>query len=528
MHKIKPIYLSLATGILLILGWPCMPSTFFLLLGFVPLLIIHHQLTDSRKKHLKFWGYSYLAILIFNIGTTWWVWNASPSGCLFMLFPNALILSIPFLLFSITYSKLPKLGYMPLLFFYIAIEYLHFNWNASWPWLTLGKGLAMYPNFIQWYEYTGELGGTAFVLVINIWVFSAIKNKSYLKLWQPALLISLLSIISFSLLNSYNYKYSKVQPIAIECVISQPNIDPYTEKFGNGEHYIAPDEQLRIALSIAKPLLTNNTELLLLPETAVTGNIEESTLNTVSILEEAKLLTDSNNLCIITGAETYHIYKSNNRPSISARFDEYEKVWFDCYNTSIAIHKNNVDSIYHKSKLVPGVEKMPFEFLEKLSINLGGASGTLGTSKKPINFFINKDVKIAPLICYESVFGDYTTEFVKSGANVLALITNDAWWGNTPGHRQHLVFGAIRCIETRKEMVRSANTGISAKVNVYGKITQQTKYGERTAFRCSLIPNNYQTFYVKYGSLIGKLSIILTSLIVVLLLVISLKKKLSK
>jgi apolipoprotein N-acyltransferase len=149
---------------------------------------------------------------------------------------------------------------------------------------------------------------------------------------------------------------------------------------------------------------------------------------------------------------------------------------------------------------------MPFSFLEQLSIDLGGTSGSLGTSKNPINFQIDSNYSISPLICYESIYGDYVADFVRQGANMLAVITNDAWWGNTDGHKQHLLFGAIRCIETRKEMVRSANTGISAKINKFGEITTQTKYNELTAFECNIRPNNIQTFYVKYGNILGKMA----------------------
>lgn len=161
---------------------------------------------------------------------------------------------------------------------------------------------------------------------------------------------------------------------------------------------------------------------------------------------------------------------------------------------------------------------MPFEFLEKLSINLGGTSGSLGTSEKAINFKLHNGIKIAPLICYESIYGDYTNDFVNDGAEALSVITNDGWWGETQGHKQHLLYGAIRCIETRRQMVRSANTGISARINEFGNITHRTKYNERTAFKCNITPNNKITFYVKYGNIIGKVAYYSALLIALLIL----------
>ena len=122
------------------------------------------------------------------------------------------------------------------------------------------------------------------------------------------------------------------------------------------------------------------------------------------------------------------------------------------------------------------------------------------------------------MICYESIFGDYACEFVRDGANALAVITNDGWWGNSPGYRQHLLFGSIRCIETRKDMVRSANTGISAKINAMGEISNATQYRERTAFKCSISPNEIKTFYVQHGNLVGPLGSIIAALFLLMTL----------
>src|SRR5574343_444659 len=74
------------------------------------------------------------------------------------------------------------------------------------------------------------------------------------------------------------------------------------------------------------------------------------------------------------------------------------------------------------------------------------------------------NLKLAPAVCYESVYGDFMAKYIRSGAEVICIITNDGWWGNTPGHRQHLAYAKLRAIETRKQIIRSANTGISCFV----------------------------------------------------------------
>ncbi len=513
--------MAVSSGTLLYLGWPPAPMAFLLLIGLVPILIIHHQIKFEKNAHFKLLGWAYFAMLIFNTTCTWWVWNASPSGCIMMLVLNSLIMALPFLLFSITHLNLPKTGYSSLVFYYIAMEYIHFNWPASWPWMTLGKGLAVYPSFIQWYEYTGEMGGTLLILVMNVWIAKlVVDRRKKIAFLKPIGALVVLTAFSFVVAHFAQLKLSAYKQ-KIECVISQPNIDPYSEKFDDGANFISPDDQLDLGLQIAKPLFTPQTQLLVLPETAVTGWNHEDRLNELNILIAPRALTDSTGLTILTGAETMSVYKEKTKPTISARYDSFSAQWWDSYNTALLIQNNKVDSIYHKSKLVPGVEKMPFQFLEKLSINLGGTSGSLGVSDKPINFIVNKDLKIAPLICYESIFGDYAAEFVRDSANALAVITNDGWWGNSPGYQQHLLFGSIRCIETRKDMLRSANTGISAKIDAMGQISNATKYRERTAFKCTITPNEIHTFYVLHGNLVGPLA----SLVAILFLLMTIYVK---
>jgi apolipoprotein N-acyltransferase len=522
MNKIKPIYLVLISALLLVVGWPPLPTAFLLFIAFVPLLFVHEQLKNNSKKHLKFWLWSYLCIFLFNLGTTWWVWNASASGAIMMLVFNSLIISLPFLLFSFTNSLLPKSGYQSLVLYYLAMEYVHFNWSASWPWLTLGKGLAVFPAFIQWYEYTGEMGGTLFILLLNIMVFKVVQSQRWIQIWKPAILVLALYGISFFTALQYFELY---KGNGIEVVISQPNIDPYKEKFSDGDQFIPPMEQMDIAMEVAKPLITPSTALLLLPETAAVGYLDVHKMEESLVLNRLATMSDTHAMDIITGAETYEVYHQKNQPTLTAREDESSGIWWDSYNTAILLNNGHAQDFYHKSRLVPGVEKMPFPFLENLSINLGGASGSLGTSPSAKNFILkDSQVVIAPLICYESVFGDYATEFVRNGATLLAVITNDAWWGNTPGYKQHLLFGSIRCIETRREMVRSANTGISAKINHLGRITQQTKYNERTAIKCYVRPRTELTFYVKYGNVIGKMALFLA----IVLLLSSVVKKFVK
>ena len=510
MNRLKhPLVLALVTGLLLTISWPPLPTAFLLPIALIPLLMAIHNI-EGQNVHRKRWLYALLSMFMFNLGTTWWVWNASPTGCIAMLIVNSLLMSLPFLALSYAFKQWPQAKLWPLLPFYLAFEFWHFNWGGSWPWLTFGKGLAVFHHAIQWYEFTGELGGSALILILNIWTTHILMQGSYKRLWQPITLGLLMIGLSYTLLLS-QLKFHKSG--GLNCVITQPNIDPYTEKFEGCEAYIPADEQLKMAIQPAQHLIDSNTDIIVLPETALVGFNDETQLNQNTVLSHLRPLTMHHKTTVIVGAETYQLYHTEKAPTITARPDGTPGYWYDSYNTAIALNNDTDLTLYHKSKLVVGVETMPFQFLNQLSLDLGGMSGSLGISDQAYNLPLNNKTPIATLVCYESIYGDYCNDFINKGAELIAVITNDAWWGNTPGHVQHLLYSKIRSIETRKPLLRSANTGVSAYIDECGNIQKRTKFNERAAFSCKVWPNKTITFYTKYGNLIGPLSIGLSMII---------------
>ncbi len=193
------------------------------------------------------------------------------------------------------------------------------------------------------------------------------------------------------------------------------------------------------------------------------------------------------------------------RPNGTARPTQDPTLWWNAYNSAVLIGDKPLQ-YYHKSLLVPGTEQMPFAqyfpWIDKLAVKLdeNSISGSLGKSPAPKVFDAGK-IKVAPIICYESIYGDYTGRFVKDSADVLCVITNDAWWGNTPGYQQHLAFARLRAIEHRRWLLRSANTGISGFINPYGDIVNATEWWEKTAIseRIDIDSNRKLTLYTRMG-----------------------------
>jgi apolipoprotein N-acyltransferase len=220
------------------------------------------------------------------------------------------------------------------------------------------------------------------------------------------------------------------------------------------------------------------------------------------------LLQDSLNpkLSLLTGFSGVRYYQTNVKPNRSARKSRYDSsIYLNLYNSALYLNNHEPAEVYHKSKLVPGTEQMPFiqtfPILEKLAVTLdeNSTTGSLGVSDSASA--LGSPNKVAPIICYESIYGEYVSEYVKNGAQWLGIITNDAWWENTPGYKQHFSYARLRAIETRKWVARSANTGISGFIDPLGQEYQKTDWYEKKCIVQNIYANKYLTFYSRISDL---------------------------
>lgn len=229
------------------------------------------------------------------------------------------------------------------------------------------------------------------------------------------------------------------------------------------------------------------------------------------------------------GVSTYKIFNELEKPKTATFYPKYG-VWLDSYNSAMQIIPNQEPKIYHKGKLVPGVEIFPYMSLLKpllgnAMLNFGGTVASLGIDeeRKVFHNQYNKG-KIAPIICYESIYGEYVTDYIQKEANFLGIVTNDSWWGVTEGHRQLLSYARLRAIETRREIARAANSGISAHINAKGDILSHTKYGEKTVLIADIQLYDEKTIYTKIGDIFSKISVF--GVIVLMLMIFFRKNKL--
>lgn len=418
------------------------------------------------------------------------------------------------------------LSYAGLVCFWIAYEYLHQSWDLAFPWMNLGNGFAEAHYLVQWYEYTGVYGGTLWVLLSNILAFEiwrmirtgSDKRKTLILSVSEAALI--LIPVTVSLIIYFGYT-EKSNPANV--VVVQPNIDPY-EKFGK----LSASDQIERLINLSDSVAQNNTEYIIWPETAISRATEEKNFRSdENFIRIQNFMNRYKNGNLISGIESFALYDT--AQTETARFDQNTDLYFDVFNAAVLIENSGTLQFYHKSKLVPGVEQTPFSnslsFLKPAFAAFGGSSGSYGRQNEPSVFYSQSGIGSAPVICYESIWGEYVARYIKKDAQFIAIITNDGWWGNTSGKDQHLQYAKLRAIETRRWVARSANTGISAFIDQKGDIVKRSTWWKSTAIKQDINLNTGLTFYVKHGDYLAKAGSAGSGIFMILLMTTFLKRK---
>ena len=522
-----PVVLASLGALLLSTGWS--PSATLwplgLFVGWVPYLVLERQLTQQGARKRRVFAYTYLFLVLWNALTVWWVSYADLAAGIAAVVLNALMMCLPLMAFRQTKKRLgARIGYLALPIYWIAFEQLHLRWDLTWPWLTLGNGFAAVPQWVQWYEYTGFLGGSVWVWGVNLLIFFALVPG---ELWQAEAvsgsvraglsrgrsfkvgrLVPLLAIV-FPLALSYviGARYQEKGPPA-EVVVVQPNVDPYTEKFQGAPHFIPFDEQLTRMLDLSEQHLTPQTRLVLWPETSLEEYYWENTIDSNPKIRRIRAwLGRHPGLTLLTGITSIVTYPNKEAVSETARYRDDAGYYDVCNSAAYFASATAPVQFYHKERLVPGVEKIPPLLTSLIAhIDLGGTVGSYGTRPEAKLLAVPgaPGMVVRPLICYESIYGDFTAEYVRGGATLLGLVTNDAWWHDSPGYRQLLRLGALRAIETRRDIARAANTGFTGFINQKGDITQREPAWVPTASRATVHLNGEMTFYTRVGEWIGR------------------------
>lgn len=514
---------------MLSLPWLVPHAGFFALVGFVPLLCAEYIAAGASVK--RFWIWHYSTFVLWNAFTTFWVCNATVGGGIFAVTANALQMSLVFGLFRLARKKFK--GVVPYIF--LAAAWLAWErWyltsaQISWPWLVLGNAFATNIKDIQWYSVTGTLGGSLWVWCANLGIFGLLislaegKWRSWNGKARVAAAAALVLVLAGPFVCSaimYN-SYSKRSEGKVSILVGQPNLDPY-KKFES----MTQLEQNELLLGLFADSLRNGQPRLLVAPETVTFDIFLNNIQSSPTWDRFhRFLQDYPGTDMLFGAATHEIYSTRSAPGLLSY--PYGNGWRVAHNSALMLSPDGRTEVFHKSKLVVGTEMTPYpKFFVPLDnwlskyLNNGVPMIARDTGQPEISLLhLSDGTPLGCAVCYESVYGEYCTGYVSKGARFLAVITNDSWWGNTPGYRQHLSYSCLRALELRRDIVRCGNSGISGFIDQRGEMMQEGPWWEEAVLRGEVNLNSEQSFYARHGDIAGRVSTLVFLLLLALLIV---------
>lgn len=498
-RRLALVFLSV---LLLSLGWWGVTGL-SLLVALVPLMIISENYSDSRRDWWRMCGWATLTFLLWNVATIWWVWIATPLGPITAGIVGTFYNLCGFMTYHYVSKRAPRaLAYTLLITIWLATEWAYNSADVmTFPWLLLGHGFSADIWAVQWYEYTGIFGGTLWALLSNVAIFDILRHRdrsSMLKALAVVLLPIGLSLVIYA---SYTPSNQTAQMSVV-----QPSIPCYEQERAEAGMMDPTDDVMALVAQVpetSKFVVMPESMLYYLPSVLT---INEENFARVTPLFARMYAGRLHDTKLIVGGSTISYYGENPETNTAHFSEDYG--WFDHFNSALLVNSDGeVENLYHKGRLVIGVEAIPLkELFDAFEVDLGGVSGQLGWGMEH-TLFEHGDVAVGPAICYEGLYGDYFAGFAREGANAMAVISNDGWWGDTPGHRRLFAFCQLRAIETRRAIARSANTGISGFISPRGDIVGDIlEWNERGVLTEEVELRTDKTFYVQYGDLVARIA----------------------
>lgn len=513
---------------------------FLSLVALVPLLCAERIATMVGKKRF-FWWY-FAAFLAFNLATTWWVCKATVGGGLFASFYSALFMSAIFAVFRVARKRFS--GIVPYIFLAAAwIAWERFNLThaqLSWPWLILGNAFGRSVSLVQWYEITGALGGSLWVWLSNIAVFSLLVSLSDGRWWRwntkarvAAIVSTVLVTLGPAIASEIRFATYEERSDAgtLDVVLAQSNFDPWHKL-----HYTPQSEQNAQVIGLFEKHLhsrenSDSLLLMLIPESFSSDiwlNDPEAAPTWRSF---SALVASQANANLIFGASTHEAFRRASAPSPLAR-QMKDGTWYQSYNTAFITDGVTYSDHRNKCKLVVGAESTPYpKIFAPIDDMLGGLMGRCVPDRQARCFEIrgrgedDRMLRTGVAICYESIYPELCKQYVDDGAQMLSVITNDGWWGDTPGYRQHFSYSRLRAIELRRDVARCANTGISGFINQRGDVVSQSGWWVPDVLESKVNLSSEKTFFATYGDIVGRVCTFVCLMLLALLIVKTITKK---
>ena len=510
------ILLPICTGVLL--GIAATPSQWFYLsfIAFIPLLIASEYVLSYKRPLLAFAGQVLLTLVVFYFWVGFWVLQTANLG--FLL---ALTLVLPFAILIPFYILLKKKGnWFAAIYFiaaWLAAEMIQSYFELGTPFFNLGNNLGANVKLIQWYEFTGAAGGTLWILAVNFLIYSFVKSfKSGKKqLVQKGAVLAAVLCVPI-IISTIIYHTYKEKGTTSEVLVIHPSTDNTDVKYRLNIY-----ELMDIYLGIMLPELTENTEYVVLPETAITNAGWVKDFNRNLVFNHFFDKTESYpNLKLITGAIVYeeipNVNSIKNYKKIPGiRYSENYKTWYYTYNTALQLERNQPVQMRVKEGLVPYQEYAPYPLVVP---RLSPVGIDFQFSRRRINrsvFNSANNLKTAAIICYEVVFSRIHYNAARKGAQAFFITLNEGWYEEDRVPQQFLQLSAIRAVENRRSVAHSSNMGISAIINQRGQVIDKTESKTADFLRHNIKMNRKVTFAARMGNYIERLALMVTIGIIV-------------
>jgi apolipoprotein N-acyltransferase len=515
------------------LGGSFPPSPFGILacFGLIPLLVV----LESLERHSL--RYIFLSMFVFHLITLNWTGGYAHMNDPYMMIAGGVTMTlhpffyfIPLGVFVIVkkrFGTIAALGVLP--FLWVAYEYSHTLSEWSFPWITLGNSQSYDIARIQFIEYTGVLGLSFWIVVLNVLGFllyrslriNGISFRSPLNatLFASILLLYILPTLHGRIVLSTPKHESTVahnpqSSASIRVGIVQSNVDPW-EKWKN-TGFESVELYLRMTDSLVKLNMGQHPDLVLWPETAMPHHVllQQNKASLAMIRERV----DSLGLSVLFGLPHAVFYDDQTEAPPSAKRIQTTGERYDAFNAA-AFVQPHIEQIpwYGKMKMVPIAERVPyadaFYFFDFLRWGVGIGGWQIG--RDTVIFQENRTgAKFCGLICYESVYPEFVASFVKKGAEFIAILTIDSWWSYMSGAYQHHQYAIFRAIENRRWIARCAVGGFSSYIDPMGNVHDKTELFTQAVLCKTLERRTALTFFSVHGEWLGKLCSAFSVLIV--------------
>ena len=504
--------LCVLSGTMLGFSFPPFPFGLLACFGLVPWLIVLADIGEMGKS-LR---YSYLTFVVFHIITLNWTGGYAHMHDGYMMIAGAVEMLVhPFFYFLLAAGYVlvrkhlgDRAGLAALPFLWVGYEYSHTLSEWSFPWLTIGNSQSYNLAGIQFISYTGVLGLSFWIVLINVLVFVLYSRVAQEK-WGPFSRKSILlcsAIIALYLLpdvyGGFVLTQNREPQKGITVGIVQANLDPWEKWTSSGL------ETINLHLGLTRRLMHEHpaTDLVLWPETAIPYYV--LTQENAASLRYLRQRMDSIGVPILSGLPQAVYYADATKAPPSAKHLPGTGERYDAFNAA-AFFQPGVEEIpwYGKMKMVPIAERVPyadaFSFLDFLRWDVGIGGWQIG--RDTLIFTERKTgARFNALICYESVYPEFVAAFVRKGAEFITLITIDSWWDKMSGAYQHQRFAVFRAIENRRWIARCAIGGISCYIDPFGHVYDATELFTQTTLSRAIGRSTALTFYTKNGDWVGR------------------------